>query len=68
MIQGSLKDVWSLKEVSSIFQGSFKGVSRKVEGSSESPLIQESSKVYVKEVQRVFQGGFKYISRKIQGC
>ena len=48
----------------------FKGVLRKIKGSSESPLrvIQESFKVYVKEVQWVFQGSFKDIFRKIQGC
>ena len=59
-----------LREVSKVFQGSFKGVLRKIEGSSGSPLrmIQESFKVYVKEVKRMFQGSFKDILRKIQGC
>ena len=52
-----------LREVSKVFQGSFKGVLRKIEGSSGSPLrmIQESFKVYVKEVKRMFQGSFKDI-------
>ena len=61
----------SLREVSKVFVSrKFKGVLRKIKGSSESPLrvIQESFKVYVKEVQWVFQGSFKDIFRKIQGC
>ena len=38
-----------------MFQGNFRGVSRKFEGC-------------LKEVSRVLQGSFKGISRKFQGC
>ena len=38
-----------------MFQGSFKGVLRKIEGCSESPL-------------RVIQGSFKLSKKKFKGC
>ena len=48
-------------------QGSFKGVSRKIEGCSKSlfRVIQGSFK-YLKEVQREFQGSFKDILRMLK--
>ena len=42
-------------EVSRVFQGSFKGLSKKFQGCFE-------------EVLRVFEGSFKGVSRKSQGC
>ena len=51
-VKGELK---CFKEVSRVFHGSFKGVSRKIQGC-------------FMEVSRVFQGSFKGVSRKFQGC
>ena len=51
-VKGELK---CFKEVSRVFHGSFKGVSRKIQGC-------------FKEVSRVFQGRVKGVSRKCQGC
>ena len=51
-----------------MFQGSFKGVSRKIEGIFETHLgIIQGRLKYVKEVQMVFKGNFKNILRKIHG-
>ena len=47
-----------------MIQGSFKGASRKIEGSSLSPMVIQS----IKEVQRVFPGSFKDVLRMIQVC
>ena len=44
-----------LKSVSRVFQGSFKGVSRKFQWC-------------FKEVSKVFQESFRGVSRKFQGC
>ena len=54
VFQGSLKGIWSLKEVPRMFQRSFKGVYRKFWGCFQ-------------EVSRVFQGSFQGISKKFQG-
>ena len=50
-VKGELK---CFKEVSRVFHGSFKGVSRKLQGR-------------FKKVSRVFEGSFKCVSRKFQG-
>ena len=55
VFQGCLKSDRSLKEVSRMFEGSFKGVYKKCQGCFQ-------------EVQKVFQGSFKEISRKFHGC
>ena len=63
-LKGCLREV--SQGVSMMFQGSFKGFSWKVEGSSESCLgVIQGSFRYVKEVQMVFKGSFKDILRKI---
>ena len=50
-----------LKKVSSLYQDTFKGVSRKIEGY----LVGDFSGVqgYLKELQKKIQGGFKGNSR-----
>ena len=60
----------SFTVVSKMLQGSFAGVSTKIEGCSKIPLmvIQGSFKsIYLKEVQRVFQVSFKAVSKTIEG-
>ena len=51
VFQESLKGVSSFKEVSRVFQGSFKDVFRKFQG-------------FFEEVSRVFQGSFKSVLMK----
>ena len=78
VILSDLEHLKHLKqEVSRVFQGSFKGVSRKFQG-----CFTEASRVFhgsfkcvsrkfqgsFTEVSRVLQGSFKGVSRKFQGC
>ena len=57
-----------LRKVSMVFQGSFKGGSRKIEWCFESPLsLVHGSFRITRRSSRVFQGSFKDVLRKIQG-
>ena len=49
-----------------VFQDSFKGVSRNIEGCLKGDLSEFQG--YLKEVQRKFQSSFKGVSRRLQGC
>ena len=50
-----------LRKVSRMFQGSFKDVSRKIEGCSERHFRVDST--YLKEVPRACQGSLKLVSK-----
>ena len=58
-----------MKEVQRQFQGSFKGVSKKVKGVQET-FKGDSRKLqgYPKKVQWVFHGSFKAVLKKCQVC
>ena len=62
MFQGSLKDVWSLKVVSNMFQGSFKGSISTFQGS-----FKKASRTSFKSVSMVFRASSKGCSWKFQG-
>ena len=66
MFKGCLKFPGCFKEVSRMFQGSFKGVFRKFQ-----ECFHEVSRLFhgsFKSVSRKFQERFKEVSGKFQGC
>ena len=60
-VSGSFDEVSRVLKVSSLYQDTFKGVSRKIEGY----LVGDFNGVqgYLKELQKKIQGGFKGNSR-----
>ena len=64
VLQGCLKGVWSLKEVSSMFQGSFKGLSSVFSGYFKFFFVKGLKEVSreFSEISMVFQACFKGVS------
>ena len=58
---------WCLREVPKVFQQSFMGVSRKIKGCSEAPLLLKVQMVFIKSV-KCFKEIQKNVSIMFQEC